>query len=280
MESMKIMKRIKRILSVCLLTAWAGMAPTFVSAGEPLPPLPAAGNLPGTPVFHGHYQHRSRGRDIAQPAELWVNQNTNGGLTVMARLPFMDSVERVTGNASNQMVSFQVRTSPPGKPAYAMDLETGGGKILMTRRGVRQDCDRKELTVPEGAFFDPNSRPDSYCAAILILRQFAPKTPGETNELRACDWDATGDALAGYSVRMECKGREKVQVPAGTFEAGHIVLTQTSTAETWFKKRAGHVTDFWVLDNGVVVRVLRHREPYEVVLLDYDLPAKLPGLQQ
>jgi hypothetical protein len=63
-----------------------------------------------------------------------------------------------------------------------------------------------------------------------------------------------------------------VQVPAGTFEANHIALKQTSSANTWFKKREGHVTDFWVLDNGIIVRVLRHREPYELLLLDHDVP--------
>ena len=55
------------------------------------------------------------------------------------------------------------------------------------------------------------------------------------------------------------------------------MLTQVASANTWFKKTAGHVTDFWVLDNHVIVRVLRHREPYELVLLDYSVPDKLPG---
>ncbi|HOK77729.1 MAG TPA: hypothetical protein PLW35_08420 [Verrucomicrobiota bacterium] len=56
-----------------------------------------------------------------------------------------------------------------------------------------------------------------------------------------------------------------------------FVHTQTSSANTWFKKRAGHRTDFWVLDNRVIVRVLRHREPYELVILDYNFLPKTAG---
>ncbi len=68
-----------------------------------------------------------------------------------------------------------------------------------------------------------------------------------------------------------------VQVPAGTFQANHLALTQLTTTTTLFKKRAGHVTEFWVLDNQAIVRVLRQREPYEMLLLDYAVPDKLPA---
>jgi hypothetical protein len=141
---------------------------------------------------------------------------------------------------------------------------------------LRQDFDGKELLVPSGSLFDPNTRPDSYCAANLLLRAFAVK-PGEARAFRAFDWDNTGDGLADYAMQIEHVGKEPVEVPAGTFEANHLVLTQKSSADTWFKKRAGHITDFWVLDNQVIVRVRRQREPYEVVLLDYTVPDQLPG---
>jgi hypothetical protein len=38
------------------------------------------------------------------------------------------------------------------------------------------------------------------------------------------------------------------------------------------------MTDFWVLDNNVIVRILRHREPYEILLADYQSVEPLPGL--
>ncbi len=274
------MKNIRR--SLTLLTA-AGLAAALLGsalAGEPLQPLPTAKDLPGALQFHGRYQHRSRGNDLAQPSELWLSQSPGGGVVALAQLPSMGTAEMVSGDKDNRPREFRVRKAPAGgKPGYGMDLELRDGKARLTRRGVRADCDGKELAVPAGACFDPNSRPDSYCTANVLLRQLGPGTPGEPRELRVYDWDNTGEELVDYTVRIELVGQEKVQVPAGTFAARHFLLTQTSSANTWFKKRAGQTTDFWILENGVIVRILRHREPYELVLLDYDVPGKLPGLQ-
>jgi len=149
-----------------------------------------------------------------------------------------------------------------------MDLELREGIVTLTRRGVRQDLDGKELEVPADAWFDPSTRPDSYCAANVLLRAFGLRE-GESREFRMYDWDNRGEGLVDYTIQVKHSGKEKVVVPAGTFEANHLVLKQLTSADTWFKKRAGHVTDFWVLDNHVIVRVLRHREPYEMILLDY-----------
>lgn len=249
-------------------------------AAQPLPPLPAANQLPGSPQFHGHYRHRSRGRDIAQPSELWIHQTPDGAVIALAHLPFMGVFELVSGDQHLPVRESRIRRAPAGdNPGYGIDLEFQDGKARLTRRGVREDCDRKELAVPAGAWFDPNSRPDSYCAANVLLRRLSPGVPGESKESCVYDWDGAGEAFADYTVKIELRGKQKVQVPAGTFEANHMVLTQTSSANTWFKKRAGHVTEFWVLDSGVIVRILRQREPYEVLLLDYDVPDKLPGLQ-
>ena len=274
------MKRIRLTLPLLTATVLALTFSGHVQSGEPLQPLPAPEGLPGALVFHGHYRHRSRGVDIAQPSELWVKQRPDGGIVSLAQVPFMGTTELVSGGKDHRPDEFRLRRAPVGdKPGYGMDLEFREGKARLTRRGIRDDCDGKELAVPAGACFDPNSRPDSYCAANVLLRHFSSKKPGEGNEFRVYDWDNTGEALADYTIKVELSGKEKVQVPAGTFEASHFVLTQTSTGNTWFKKRAGQITDFWVLDNGVIVRVLRQREPYEMVLLDYDVPRKLQGLE-
>lgn len=235
-------------------------------------PIPRAKELPGKLVFHGRYRHRSRGADIETPSELWVNESPNGAVNALAQLPFRQSSEMASGDAQGRLTSFRSGSdSTGGQPGYRMDLELRDGMVKVTRRGVRQDWDGKELKVPAGAWFDPTSRPDSYCAANILLRAFAVRD-GETKEFRVYDWDNSGDALADYSIQVKHAGKEKVEVPAGTFDANHLVLTQVTSADTWFKKRAGHVTDFWVLDNHVIVRVLRHREPYEMVLLDYTVP--------
>jgi len=238
--------------------------------------LPEMKDIPGELIFKGRYKHRSRGRDYGEPGELWLKQSQDGSIMAVAHLPFMGATTIASGDGHNQLTHYNEKSSPTGKSVYSVDLELLDGKVLLTRRGVRQDCDDKELKVPEGASFSPNARPDSYCAANILLRGF-DLDEGQSKEFRVYDWDNSGEAMADYTIRVEHAGTETVDVPAGTFEANHIVLTQVTSADTWFKKRAGHVTDFWVLDNGVIMRVLRHREPYEIMLLDYDTPAELPG---
>jgi RNA polymerase sigma-70 factor (ECF subfamily) len=244
------------------------------TAAKELTPVPKPEELARNLTFHGRYRHRSRGGDIETPGELWVSRSQDGGLHVLARLPFRQSWELASSDAQNRFNTYRSWTDASGQSGYRLDLELRDGVITASRRGVRQDWDGKELKVPAGAWFDPNSRPDSYCAANILLRSFAVRE-GETKEFRVYDWDNSGEALADYTIQIKHAGKEKVEVPAGTFEANHLVLTQLTSADTWFKKRAGHVTDFWVLDNHVIVRVLRHREPYEMVLLDYTFPEKL-----
>jgi len=238
--------------------------------------FPAMDDLPGVLVFHGRYKHRSRGRDYREPGELWLKQSRDSSITAVAHLPFMASTTIASGDRHNRLTHYTKKNSSAGQSGYSIDLELLDGKVMLTRRGLRQDCDDKELKVPKGALFNPNTRPDSYCAANILHRGFNLEK-GQSKEFRVYDWDNSGEAMADYTIRVEHAGTENVEVPAGTFKANHIVLTQVTSADTWFKKRAGHVTDFWVLDNGVIVRVLRHREPYEIQLLDYTTPAELPG---
>ena len=248
-------------------------AATTATTAAPLPPLPSAEQLPGQLIFQGRYRHRSRGSDIETPSQLWIKETPGGGLSALAEVPFMGTKELAVSDQAKRFVRFQNR----GKSGYELDLEFNDGSVNLSRRGVRQNLDGKELAVPADAWFDPNTRPDSYVVANLLFRGFAVGA-GETKEFRVYDWDNSGEGLADYTIQVKHAGKEKVEVPAGTFEANHFVLTQLSSADTWFKKRAGHVTDFWVLDNQVIVRVLRHREPYEVVLLDYAVPSQpLPG---
>jgi len=153
-----------------------------------------------------------------------------------------------------------------------MQLEMTNGVVHVTRRGVREDLDAKPLTTPAGAVFDPNTRPDPYLVAQIMLRRLDLKT-GDERTLEVYDWDNSGEALAAYTIAFRHLGKTSVTVPAGTFEANHILLEQKTSADTWFKKRAGHLTEFWTLDNGVIVRILRHREPYDLQLLRMDAPA-------
>jgi hypothetical protein len=232
---------------------------------------------PGKLVFHGRYQHRSRGQDIEMPSELWIKQNVEGGLKALAYLPWRGSYDLASGDMNHRLESYRSGCdSAVGRTAYSIHLEFGDDKASLTRRGIRQNHNKTELAIPKGASFNPNSRPDSYCADNILLRGL-DLSPGQIKELRVYDWDNSGEKLVDYSIHISHAGKELIKVPAGTFEANHLVLKQVTSADTWFKKRAGHITDFWVLDNHIIVRVVRHREPYEMELLEYTYPKDLGG---
>ncbi len=249
-------------------------------AAPPAAPAPAAKGIdpaqfPGEVIFEGRYKHRSRGGEIPEPSELIIKQSSDGGITALTYLPFMNAKDAATGDVSNHLIRYA--SGPGGQPVYPTKLEFQNGKAILNRHGgAREDADNKELSTPAGAEFDPNTRPDSYCAANVLLRRFDMKA-GQPQEFEMFDWDNTGEGLAGYRIKLEYVGKEEVNVAAGVFEANHILLTQMTSADTWFKKRAGNLTDFWLLDNGIIVKIVRHREPYEVELYDYKTPGELPG---
>jgi bla regulator protein BlaR1 len=232
-------------------------------------------SVPGKLVFHGRYRHHSRGKVIEMPSELWLKQDANGGINAFAYLPWRSSSDLANGDNNNRLIKYKTTTqATEGKEGYYIELKFDDGKALLNRRGVREDRDNFPISVSRDASFNPNSRPDSYCADNIFLRSLNLK-PGEKKEFRVFDWGGTGDELVDYSIQITNEGKEHIVVPAGNFEANHYVLQQVSSADTWFKKQAGHLTDYWVLDNNIIVRVLRHREPYEMELLDYTLPENL-----
>jgi len=239
----------------------------------PAPP-PQVEEAPGELILEAHYAHWSRRNPIQEPATLWLKQAPDGAITAVSQAPFTNATYIAAGDAQHRLLRYDTLAEARG---YSIQLGIQDGKVLVTRRGVRDDLDDKELPVPPGALFDPNTRPDPYCAANFLLRGLDIE-PGEATEFEAYDWDNTGEALAAYRARISHQGKETIAVSAGRFEANHYVLEQLTSADTWFKKRAGHLTDFWVLDNGVIIRIYRHREPYELGLLDWKTPAELPGL--
>jgi WD40 repeat protein/tetratricopeptide (TPR) repeat protein len=230
--------------------------------------------LPGKVVFEGVYNHRSRGGDYGTSRQ-WVKQDESGAITAVMELRSTTYV--ASGNRENRITEYRVSSAERELFEWILGFEKG--KVVWRKKSPGKKDEVSEIPVPEGQVFDPNSRPDPYCAANILLRSFALKK-GESKEVSAYDWDNSGKGMASYSFRVENKGKEEVSVPAGVFEGNHIVLTQLTTGDTWYKKRAGHVTDFWVLDNNVIVRILRHREPYELLLAGSKTPAYLPGLKE
>ncbi len=236
--------------------------------------------LPGKLIFKGTYKHRSRGHDLSEPSTVWLKQPEGGALIAASYLPAFATTYVAYGSADGRIERYVTfHAAARGKLASKRVMDVGEDTVTVTHEGGEKDGQVETLTVPDAARFDPNSRPDPYVAANLLVRMIRAQ-PGESTELTCYDWDNTGKGMAGYDISIVQMGKEAVTVPAGTFEAHHLVQTQTSFGDTWYKKRPGHVTDFWVLDNGVIVRILRHREPYEVLLASYESPDPLPGLTQ
>jgi hypothetical protein len=197
-------------------------------------------------------------------------------------MPFFNETALAIGDAEHRPVHYAASRKPTGRyPAFEARLDFHEDKAVQIRHWG-EETDDKEFPIEPGALFDLNSRPDPYAVCNILIRRFALSL-GESKEFTMCDWGTSEHGqgtLPSYRVRVEHQGKEAVTVPAGTFAANHLVLTQLTSADTWFKKRAGHVTDFWVLDNHVIVRILRHREPYELQLLDWEGGEDLPGMKE
>jgi len=248
-------------------------------AARPVESIPAVKDLPGTLVFQGQYIHRSRGSDRGT-GSLWVKEQENGAISVLSQLPFFRETALAVGDAGHRPVYYAASREAQGRyPAFEARLDFHESKAVQIRHWG-DEHDDKEFPIEPGVLFDLNSRPDPYAVVNILVRRFALE-PGQSKEFTMCDWGNSEHGqgtFPSYRVRVEHKGKETITVPAGTFEANHLVLTQLTSADTWFKKRAGHITEFWVLDNDVIVRILRHREPYEILLADYESPQPLPGL--
>lgn len=224
-------------------------------------------------IFEGIYQHSKQGQAYSDPIKLRRETGPDGSLTISA----------VTkGETGSDFAATLNKDGVPTEYAVISDagelrLVFGDGKVSILKRNLQGAASAKEAAIPAGAQFDPNSRPDPYAMAPTLFRRLGFKTAGETKEVEAFDLDLAQESMAVYRLKIEFRGKETVTVPAGMFEANHFVVTQLTDADTWFKKRIGNITDFWVLDNYVVVRVLRHREPYEIQLASWNRSLPLPG---
>ena len=232
-----------------------------------LAPIPVVNELPGTLVFQGRYRHRNRGREMAEPGALWLKRAEDGAMAAVVQLPLGGTTYVALGDKANRLTKYSINyAAPDGTRGVEQAIEISSGEVRSRRESTGGESEVQVIAVAEGALFAPNSQPDPYCVANILLRGMALEE-GEAKEFDAYDWGSTGEAMAGYRVRLSHAGKERVAVPAGAFEAEHLTLTQLTDAGTWFKKSEGDVTDFWVLESGVIVRILRHREPYEVELL-------------
>ncbi len=125
-----------------------------------------------------------------------------------------------------------------------------------------------------GALPDFNERPDPYLTQHILIQAY-DLAKGGRQRLRVYDWDRSWRAFCEYDITLELAEQEGVILPNGKFMALHFVQLQETAASTGFKKWPGSRTDVWVDDDLVILRIFRHREPYEVILQDYNNPKAL-----
>ncbi|MCC6796239.1 MAG: M48 family metalloprotease [Candidatus Hydrogenedentes bacterium] len=250
-------------------------APVIGEAVVPAESQAIVDSLPGEVIAKATYHHRSRGGDFPSPSTMWCKRSADGTIVAASYMPSMNTTN--VAYASNERGIKRYENcfhGRDGRPAGTSALTISGDQVSVVYEGGEKDGQTESYSVPAKNGYQPNSRPDPYIAHMGVAML---ERPLKDIELACFDWDNTGKGMATYDTKVEYKGKEDVTVPAGTFNAHHYVETQTSFGDTWFKKRPGHVTEYWLLDNGLMVRILRHREPYELLLASVEVPTELPG---
>jgi DNA-binding beta-propeller fold protein YncE len=226
----------------------------------------------GTQLFHGRYGQRNGNGYAGAPSDLWLMQAPDGSLSAVYRVTAKNYSLIARGNSLNQMTGYWIGAAEmDGLPAYQIQYEFGSGSTQKTSRTKKGSSKVTQLSYPGDAICY-----NSFTAANIALRGLALQE-GEVRELSAIDVDGLSQNLNVYSVRFEHKGKEAVTVPAGTFNANRIEATVTNNGNSPSPERSGQVIDFWILDNGIIVRVLHLRENVDVFLTEYMTPTPLEG---
>ncbi len=222
-----------------------------------------AANQGLVPVFRGEYLHRSRGHDYLR-AVVEKHIDRAGTAYYLSRMADIDNL---------------LITDSQGRPVkYAYERESRGvfGRYLFGRDEFlwerkmpqREDVERFNWKVREGALPDLNSRPDPYLIQHVLLQSYDQQTGGRQT-LTVYDIDSEGTGVNEYEIALTLVDEDGVTLPNGTFKAKHFVQVQQTACNTWYKKGPGSQTEYWVDDDFNILRIYRHREPYEVILENY-----------
>ena len=212
------------------------------------------------------YLHRSRGADL-QAVDLVVTSTPAGG-TQYAMDAFIGSGK---GNA------IALTTDKDGKPVQYTCISASGfetwftfsaSNVVYAKKTTGQGDTETILPIEPGALPDFNSRPDPYLMEQVLVRAYDFDKKGK-QILQVYDIDDTGKGISNYALSLEWLDDGSVVLPNGRFKARHLVQVQQDSVPTWFKKRRGSQTDVWVDEDGTILRIYRHREPYEVILQNY-----------
>jgi hypothetical protein len=211
------------------------------------------------------YLHRSRGESL-RAVDTLVKQMPDGS----AKYAINDFI----GGGDDD--AYELVIGKDGRPIKYTNI--GGGyeiafvftnnSVMYTRKKPAQEPVTRTLPLDQGLLPDFNSRPDPYLTEHILLKAY-DFGKGSKQSFSVFDIDNTGDGIATYEISLELMPDGEVVLPNGRFRARHLIKMQQSSAATWYKKRRGSQTDIWVDDHGTILRIYRHREPYELILQNY-----------
>ncbi len=227
----------------------------------------------GTPFFCGRYAQKSGNGYLGSPTNLWLTQAPDGSLAVVSWIAARNYAVMSVGNPQNQLTSYRVAAAATdGLPAYQIQYDLGynsGQRITMTRSGNSKTT---RLSYPANAVCY-----NSLNVANITLRGLGLKEAGEVREVSAFDLEPYFQGGGSRSVRFEHKGKEVVTVEAGKFNANHIEASLIGGNRTSPSKSPEEAIHFWVLDNGILVRILRTSDNADTSLAEYVATGQLAG---
>ena len=238
------------------------------------PPSPATETLPVPgdveKVFEGRYLHRSRGHDYMQ-ATLAKCIGKDG--TLLYLLSTRDTEYQLAIGKEGLPERYQYASESRD---YSGEFQFSEGQAVWERKmPQREDAETFDWRVSEGALPDLNSRPDPYLIQHVLLQSYDQGAGGE-QRFTVYDIDSRGTGINEYEIALMLVDEDGVTLPNGRFKAKHFVQVQQTASYTWYKKGPGSRTEYWVDDDLNILRIFRHREPYEVILENYGA-VPLPG---
>ena len=212
------------------------------------------------------YLHRSRGADL-RAVDVAVTSTPAGETQYV--------IDEFIGKGIGNTVTLTA--DKDGKPVKYESVSAGGYEarftfsstnVVYAKKTPGHGDTKNTWPIEPGALPDFNSRQDPYLIEHVLLQAYDFDKKGK-QLLHVYDIDDTGKGISNYQLSLELVDDGSVALPTGRFKAKHLVQVQQSSVPTWFKKHRGSQTDVWVDDDGTILRIYRHREPYEVILQNY-----------
>ena len=209
-------------------------------------------------VFEGEYVHRIGGRDSQR---VKLAKYVCPDKTTYFDLAQSDVHYLLKIDDRGRPVAYRYRSVAKG---YEVGFRFAEDAVVFATQSASQEVQQFDWAVKAGALPDLNSRPDPYLIQYALLQAYDLDKRGEQTFV-VYDVDNTGKGINHYEITLDLVDEDGVILSGGRCKARHFLQVQRTASDTWFKKRPGHKTEYWVDANDILLRVYRHREPYEVV---------------